>query len=84
MDITLLFAWPRITQPPGRNSSDIFGVLEQNGNIEPVEGKPYKYDSVEINSNYSHYYCRMASSFVLGHDQPDNDTDQQSGMQSGK
>ena len=49
MDITLLFAWPRITQPPGGNSSDIFGVLEQNGNIEPVEGKPYKYDSVDIN-----------------------------------
>ena len=36
MDVTLLFAWPRITQPPGGNSSDIFGLNEQNGNIETV------------------------------------------------
>ena len=49
MDVILLFAWPRITQPPGGNSSDIFGVLEQNGNIETVEGKPDKYDSINNN-----------------------------------
>ena len=49
MDVILVFACPRITQPPGGNSSDIFGLNEQNGNIETGEGKPYKYDSVDIN-----------------------------------
>merc|ERR1711892_211720 len=46
----------RITQPPGGKSSDIFGLKEENGNILAVEGKPYK----------------MASSFELGDEQPDN------------
>ena len=51
MDVTLLFAWPRITQPPGGNSSNIFGLNEQNGNIETMEGKPYKYDSIDAYCN---------------------------------
>ena len=47
MDVILVFAFHRITQPPGGNSSDIFGLNEQNGNIESGEGKHYKYDIVD-------------------------------------
>ena len=84
-DVKTCFACPRITQPPGGNASDIFGLDEENGNIETVEEKPDKYDSIYTNTNkYSHYYYRMASSFVLGHDQLDNDMDQPCNMQSGK